>query len=60
VKQEIDYTKHTETELVEMFGRMDPRYAPANCARLYLPRLFAQIPKAKAVEDFEALLPFSN
>jgi hypothetical protein len=30
----IDYTKHTELELVEMFGRMDPRYAPAECARL--------------------------
>lgn len=31
---EIDYTKHTEPELVEMFGRMDPRYAPEECARL--------------------------
>ena len=31
---EIDYTKHTEPELVEMFGRMDPRYAPEACARL--------------------------
>jgi rhomboid protease GluP len=30
----IDYTQHTETELVDMFGRMDPRYAPAECARL--------------------------
>jgi rhomboid protease GluP len=34
VANEIDYTKHTEPELVEMFGRMDPRYAPAECARL--------------------------
>ena len=25
----------------------------------YLRRLFAELPKAKAVEDFEALLPFS-
>jgi rhomboid protease GluP len=31
---EIDYKKHTESELVEMFGRMDRRYAPAECARL--------------------------
>ena len=31
---EIDYTQHTEPELVEMFGRLDPRYAPAECARL--------------------------
>jgi len=30
----IDYTQHTETELVDRFGRMDPRYAPAECARL--------------------------
>jgi rhomboid protease GluP len=34
VDNEIDYTKHTEPELVEMFSRMDPRYAPANSARL--------------------------
>ena len=34
VDDEIDYTKHTEPELVEMFGRLDPRYAPAECARL--------------------------
>jgi rhomboid protease GluP len=34
VDSEIDYTKHTETELVDMFGRLDPRYAPAECARL--------------------------
>jgi rhomboid protease GluP len=34
VEGEIDYKKHTESELVEMFGRMDPRYAPAECARL--------------------------
>lgn len=34
MENEIDYTKHTEPELVEMFGRMDPRYAPANTARL--------------------------
>jgi hypothetical protein len=25
----------------------------------YLRRLFAELPKAKAVEDFEALLPFN-
>jgi rhomboid protease GluP len=30
----IDYSKHTETELVEMFGRLDPRYAPEECHRL--------------------------
>jgi rhomboid protease GluP len=34
VEGEIDYKKHTESELVEMFGRLDPRYAPAECARL--------------------------
>jgi rhomboid protease GluP len=34
VDSEIDYTKHTESELVDMFGRLDPRYAPAECARL--------------------------
>jgi rhomboid protease GluP len=34
MESEIDYTKHTESELVEMFGRLDPRYAPAECARL--------------------------
>jgi hypothetical protein len=34
VDDEIDYTKHTESELVEMFGRLDPRYAAAECARL--------------------------
>jgi hypothetical protein len=34
VEDEIDYSKHTESELVDMFGRMDPRYAPAECARL--------------------------
>lgn len=31
---EIDYTKHTEPELVDMFGRLDPRYAPPESARL--------------------------
>lgn len=30
----IDYTKHTEAELVDMFGRLDPRWASAECARL--------------------------
>src|SRR5271156_6091838 len=34
VDSEIDYTKHTESELVDMFGRLDPRYAPTECARL--------------------------
>jgi hypothetical protein len=34
VAGEIDYSKHTEAELVEMFGRMDPRFAPVECARL--------------------------
>jgi rhomboid protease GluP len=34
VEAEIDYTKYTEPELVEMFGRMDPRYAPEECKRL--------------------------
>lgn len=31
---EIDYTKYDEPELVDMFGRTDPRWAPVNCARL--------------------------
>jgi hypothetical protein len=31
---EIDYSKHTEPELVDMFSRLDPRYAPAECIRL--------------------------
>src|SRR5579863_712332 len=30
----IDYSKHSEAELVEMFGRLDPRFAPEECARL--------------------------
>jgi len=30
----IDYKEHTESELVDMFGRMDRRYAPSECARL--------------------------
>jgi rhomboid protease GluP len=34
VDGEIDYTQHTEFDLVEMFGRLDPRYTPAECARL--------------------------
>jgi rhomboid protease GluP len=34
VEVEINYEEHTESELVDMFGRMDPRYAPAECARL--------------------------
>jgi hypothetical protein len=34
VDSEIDYTKHTEPELVDMFERLDPRYAPTECARL--------------------------
>jgi hypothetical protein len=34
VEGEIDYTRYTEPELVEMFGRMDPRYAPEECKRL--------------------------
>jgi rhomboid protease GluP len=34
MESKIDYTKHTESELVEMFGRLDPRYAPAECIRL--------------------------
>jgi hypothetical protein len=41
VDNEIDYTQHSEPELVEMFGRLDPRYAPAECTRLakYLSQL---------------------
>jgi hypothetical protein len=31
---ELDFTKYQESELVEMFGRMDPRFAPQNYARL--------------------------
>jgi hypothetical protein len=34
MEDEIDYTKHTEAELVDMFGRLDPRWAPAECTRL--------------------------
>jgi hypothetical protein len=34
VDDEIDYTKQTEPELVDMFGRLDPRYAQAECTRL--------------------------
>jgi hypothetical protein len=34
VEGEIDYTQYTEPELVEMFRRMDPRYAPEECKRL--------------------------
>jgi rhomboid protease GluP len=34
VENGIDYKEHTEAELVDMFGRMDPRYAPAECTRL--------------------------
>jgi hypothetical protein len=34
VDDEIDYTKHAEPELADMFGRLDPRYAPAECGRL--------------------------
>jgi hypothetical protein len=34
VESDIDYKEHTEAELLEMFGRLDPRYAPAECARL--------------------------
>jgi hypothetical protein len=31
---EIDFTQHSEAELVEMFGRLDPRWAQAQCLRL--------------------------
>jgi hypothetical protein len=34
VEGEIDYSKHTELELVDMFSRLDPRYAPEECVRL--------------------------
>jgi hypothetical protein len=34
VEGEIDYTTYTEPELVDMFGRMDPRYAPEECKRV--------------------------
>jgi hypothetical protein len=34
VDNEIDYTKHTEPELVDMFGCLDPRFAQAECTRL--------------------------
>lgn len=34
MEEEIDFSAHTEPELVDMFGRMDPRFAPAECARL--------------------------
>ena len=30
----IDYSQHTEAELVDIFGRLDPRFAPQECARL--------------------------
>lgn len=32
--EQVDYTQYSESELVEMFGRMDPRYAPEQCDRL--------------------------
>ena len=32
--EEIDYSQHSEPELADMFGRMDRRYDPADCARL--------------------------
>jgi rhomboid protease GluP len=31
---EIDYKNYDESELVDMFSRTDPRWAPINCARL--------------------------
>jgi len=31
---EIDFTKYSEAELLEVWGRIDPRSAPINCARL--------------------------
>ena len=34
MESRIDYSQHSEAELVEMFGRLDPRYAPEECARL--------------------------
>jgi hypothetical protein len=34
VKNEVDYTKYDESELVEVFGRMDPRRVPVECARI--------------------------
>ena len=34
MESSIDYSRHTENELVEMFGRLDPRYAPEKCAQL--------------------------
>jgi hypothetical protein len=33
MERELDYSRRTEAELIEMFGRMDPRYAPLECAR---------------------------
>ncbi len=34
VENKIDFTKHAESELVDMFSRLDPRFAPAECERL--------------------------
>ena len=34
MESETDYTKYRESELVDMFGRMDPRWVPLDCARL--------------------------
>jgi rhomboid protease GluP len=34
MESESDYTKYKESELVDLFGRMDPRWVPADCARL--------------------------
>jgi rhomboid protease GluP len=31
---EIDFTNYSEAELLEVWGRIDPRSAPINCARL--------------------------
>ncbi len=44
---EIDYTKCDESELVDMFSRTDPRWAPVNYRRLK-ELLFGGAKRAKA------------
>jgi rhomboid protease GluP len=34
LESETDYNKYEESDMVEMFGRMDPRRVPVGCARL--------------------------
>jgi hypothetical protein len=51
----IDYSKHTEAELAEIFGRLDPRYALQECVRLGAITL--QLPDDSAAAALVATLP---